>query len=247
MRLFVDVGNSRLKWATREKKGAWINHAACGYTPALLDGILRDAWVSLPEPERVVVCSVAGAEIRHIIETATRDLWGKAATMFHASASCAGVRNGYRDPETLGSDRWAALIGAHHEIGGPLCVVDCGTAVTVDALAADGEFLGGAIFPGLALLRSGLSAGTAGAGSAPGDAADCVARGTADAVAAGTLYGLAGAVDRLVAECRNVLGADARVVLTGGDAPALDSQFGFESVHIPDLVLRGLAVAEEEC
>jgi type III pantothenate kinase len=247
MRLFVDVGNSRLKWATREKKGAWLNHVACEYTPAELDGVLRDAWVSLPEPERVVVCSVAGVEIPQIIETVTRGLWGKATAMFHASASCAGVRNGYRNPETLGPDRWAALIGAHNEIGGPLCVVDCGTAVTVDALAADGEFLGGTIFPGLTLLRSGLSAGTAGAGSAAGDADDCVARSTADAVAAGTLYGLAGAVERLVTECRNVLGADMRVVLTGGNAPALNSLFGFESVSIPDLVLRGLAVAEDEC
>jgi type III pantothenate kinase len=246
MKLFVDVGNSRLKWAARDQ-GSWAAESAFDYREADLGAVLEDAWTPLAHPERIVICNVGGQKVEEILAAVSRRLWGQTPFVFCATDSCAGVRNGYRQPPTLGPDRWAALIGAHREIGGPLCVVDCGTAVTVDALAADGEFLGGTIFPGLALLRSGLSDGTAGAGDAAGDAGDSLARSTGDAVAAGTLHGLAGAVERLVAECRQRLGEDMRVVLTGGSVPDLVSLLGFQSVHIPDLVLRGLAVAEDEC
>jgi type III pantothenate kinase len=120
-------------------------------------------------------------------------------------------------------------------------VVDCGTAVTVDALSADGEFLGGAVFPGLRLLRDSLVQGTAGIPATEGDATDCLARSTADGVAAGTLFGLAGAVERLIDEYRRTLGETTRVFLTGGDAPALAARLRAAHTPVPDLVLKGLA------
>jgi len=151
------------------------------------------------------------------------------------------VRNRYRQPEQLGVDRWVALIGARGLTSSAACVVDCGTAVTVDALSAEGEFLGGAVFPGLRLLRDSLVRGTAGIPANEGDATDCLARSTADGVAAGTLFGLAGAVERLIDEYRRTLGATMRVFLTGGDAPALAARLRAAHTPVPDLVLKGLA------
>ena len=79
--------------------------------------------------------------------------WSVTAHIVRPQAQQLGVKNLYRKPEQLGADRWAALIGARGLTGSAACVVDAGTAVTVEALSAKGEFLGGAIFPGLHLLR----------------------------------------------------------------------------------------------
>ena len=152
-----------------------------------------------------------------------------------------GVKNSYREPGQLGADRWAALLAARGLTSMAACVVDCGTAVTVDALSANGEFLGGMIFPGLQLLRRSLMQGTQGVKVSEGNVMDCLARSTADGVAAGTLFGLAGAVDRLIAEYRQTLGEAMQVFLTGGDAPVLASRLQTATTPVPDLVLKGLA------
>ncbi len=246
MKLFVDVGNSRLKWA-RQDGGAWKIGSTLPTRQPDLRAILTETWRDLPVPERVRVCSVVGDGAFETVGAVVRQLWQRTADAFVATGECAGVRNGYRNPATLGGDRWAALIGAHRQHTGPLCVVDCGTAVTVDALTADGEFVGGVIFPGIALLGLALAGGTFGAGATGGDGSDSLARTTADAVAAGTRFGLAGAVERLVGEHRRQLGGDMKVILTGGDAATLIPLLGFETVYVPDLVLRGLAVAEGAC
>ncbi len=158
------------------------------------------------------------------------------------------MRNHYHDPAALGADRWAALIAAHHLTAGPVCVIDCGTAVTIDALSADGDFLGGVILPGLRLLRTSLVQGTRSIRATDGDAATCLARSTADAVAAGTLFGLAGAVERVLAEHRQALGSEMSALITGADAGLVLSKLRAEApvAEVSDLVLRGLALIAEK-
>jgi type III pantothenate kinase len=246
MNLFVDLGNSCLKWA-RCESGAWKVGSTLPARQGDLRAALIEAWTGLPPAEQVVVCSVAGEAAYDAVVSASQELWQRPVKRFVASAECGGVRNGYEDPVTLGGDRWAALIAARRQFAEALCVVDCGTAVTVDALNEDGVFLGGVIFPGLSLLRTALVSGTAGAGTPSGQEGDCLARSTADCVAAGTRFGLAGAVERLVAEHRSKLGAEMRVVLTGGNAASLVPLLNLETEFVPDLVLRGLAAAEGVC
>jgi type III pantothenate kinase len=246
MKLFVDVGNSHVKWA-RCEDGAWKPGSTLPTRQEDLRAALMEAWSELPSAEQVVVCSVAGDAPYTAVASASQALWQLPVKRFVATAECAGVRNRYEDPAALGGDRWAALIGARRQYDGAQCVVDCGTAVTVDALDGDGVFLGGVILPGLALLRSALASGTAGAKELSGSEGDCLARSTADGVAAGTRFGLAGAVERLVAEHRRKLGAGMRVVLTGGNSASLVPLLDLDTTFIPDLVLRGLAAAEGVC
>ena len=100
---------------------------------------------------------------------------------------------------------------------------------------------GGTIFPGLRLLRDALVHGTEAIDAAEGDATHCLARSTADAVAAGALFGLAGAVERLIDEYRQALDGAMEVFLTGGDAPRLAPRLRVPVTPVPDLVLKGLA------
>lgn len=239
MNLLIDLGNSRLKWALHGP-GLWRTDAA------LLDKqdiapLLDTVWDKIATPEKVVVCSVSTPERLRALEQWVQARWSVAPRIVRAQTEQLGVRNRYRQPEQLGVDRWVALIGARGLTTSAACVVDCGTAVTVDALSAEGEFLGGAVFPGLRLLRDSLVQGTAGIPATEGDATDCLARSTADGVAAGTLFGLAGAVERLIDEYRRTLGDTMQVFLTGGDAPALAARLRAAHTPVPDLVLKGLA------
>lgn len=238
--LLADVGNTRVKW--RSAGGEKVE--AASHAGGLV-AVLEARWASLPAPRRVLAASVAGAGHDRSLTEWVAAHWSVPVQFVVAQAGQCGVRNTYSSPAQLGADRWAALIGAHHAYPGAACVCDCGTAATLDALSADGEFLGGVILPGLALARKALTVGTAiREVDAPVD--DCFARDTARAVAAGTLYGLAGAIERVAREHAARLGAGMRLLLTGGDAerlrPQLDGRLPFPVIVAPELVLGGLDV-----
>ena len=239
MRLLVDLGNSRLKWASSES-GAWRTGAAL-HRGVPMQALLDEHWRALPAPHVVVAVTVAAKETAAELERWLRARWNISPHYARARAEQLGVVNRYRDPEKLGADRWVALIGARFEAPGQaLCVVGCGTAVTIDALTADGEFAGGVILPGLALMREALANGTAGVRPPEGNETSCLARSTADAVAAGALYGTVGAIERVTREFEQALGISMKLLVTGGDADRVAAHLQGSVRRMPDLLLRGL-------
>ena len=165
--LAIDVGNTRLKWALYEAPQPGSALLAQG--AEFLDHIERlgeGAWAHLPVPTRMLGCVVAGDAVKRRVEE-QMELWDVAANWVVASAQEAGVRNGYDHPSRLGCDRWVAVIGARQRMlaqgpARPLVVVMVGTAVTVEALDAEGTFLGGLILPGHGIMLRALESGTAG-------------------------------------------------------------------------------------
>jgi type III pantothenate kinase len=239
MNLVFDLGNSRCKWA--------LAAAALKSADALAYGenfarTLENSFSTLARPARVAAVSVAAAEHMETLAQWVQSHWGLELQRIAARAAQFGVTNSYKDPTRLGADRWVALIAARARLAGAVCVVDCGTAVTVDALDAHGVFRGGVIMPGLALMRDALLRRTAGIRAAQGDAGSALARSTADGVAAGTLFGLAGAIDRIVDEQAATLGSAPQVLITGGDAQPVRALLRHASQHLPDLVLEGAAL-----
>lgn len=238
MNLILDLGNSRCKWALAnaglQPSGAFVYSEDFTRT-------LDQAFKSLARPTQVAAVSVAGAARTDTLTQWVKRHWSLDLRQFHARATQCGVTNTYDAPAQLGADRWAALIAARARILGIVCVVDCGTAVTVDALDAGGVFRGGVISPGLALMRESLRQRTQGIGVVDGDASACLARTTADAVSAGTAFGLAGAIDRILDEQAAALGGAAQVLLTGGDAPKLQALLRHTTQLVPNLVLEGVA------
>lgn len=234
MKLILDLGNSRLKWAQCGANG-WQPGESCA------SGDIPAAWTTLARPEGVWLASVARADMSNALCEWIQRTWNLNVERVTARREAFGVRVLYEIPETLGADRFAALIGARYRIQKACVVVDCGTAVTVDALAENGDHLGGVILPGLALMRDVLMEGTGLIRLTSGRADDVCARTTQDGVAAGTLIGLAAAIDALIARQQDRLGP-AGVILTGGDAALLRPLLKMETIEIPDLVLRGVAV-----
>lgn len=244
MNLLVDLGNTRMKWV-------WSDPDEWRPAARLREGLstetlLDEVWSGLVSPSKVVVASVASAEALQALQRWIANHWSAHVHVVRSQAELLGVKNGYHRPETLGADRWAALIATRRLVSGAACIVDCGTALTMDALASDGSFLGGVIFPGLGVLRTSLVQTASGIPDKSGNGADCIARSTEDAVAAGTQFGLVGAIERILNEYRARLGPRMKILLTGNDAPAVLSKLAQPAEEIPDLVLRGLAIIAEE-
>lgn len=247
--LLVDIGNTRLRWCI----GDGIR---CGpvtvrdYARSYLADLLAGEWGALAPPDRVVVSNVAGQAVATAVSATTQALWDVDAEYITALRSACGITNGYARPERLGTDRWAAMIAAHHQFSGPKCIVDCGTAVTLDVLDRDGRHLGGLILPGLTMMRGALVSGTSDltleSSEASQSANGLLANETSDAIQGGTLYMLIAAVDRISEDVASELPEDLCRVITGGDAPALLPLLAHSYHHEPDLVLKGLALLAGE-
>lgn len=151
------------------------------------------------------------------------------------------LTNRYPDPKTLGADRWVAALAAHRVFGDAI-VVDCGTALTVDAVTAAGVFLGGCIAPGLRTMGAGLAARAPALPPLAPEAVPVLPAVTSpDAVNAGTILGFCGMVERLIDDLRAATGLrSARCALTGGEAPVFARHGRALAELMPDLVHQGL-------
>lgn len=243
MNLVFDLGNSRLKWACADDR--LQGGGAIAYSDEL-GSVLDATFAAQAPPMRVLAVSVAGNDRTQALAHWVQARWGRALETLTAQSAQCGVTNRYQEPEQLGADRWAALIAARARQPEAVCVVDCGTAVTVDALDANGVFRGGVILPGLALQHAALRRGTAGIWNTDGAGASCLAQNTGAAVAAGVLYGLAGAIDRVLDEQAIALGQSPQVLITGGDAAVLAPHLRHATVEVPQLVLEGVARMAQE-
>ena len=161
MNLLVDIGNARIKWAVQESSSWKTGEPLIRQQRAFKD-LARPVWKELETPGRVIVSSVAGEDYRKSVHTWIKRRWKVIPEFLHAEAHRCGVSNAYSAPERLGGDRWANLLAVHAHHKGPAVVIDCGTAITIDAIAGDGAHLGGLIVPGMDLMTTALTEGAQG-------------------------------------------------------------------------------------
>jgi len=233
--LLIDIGNTRCKWA-RVENGRWLAQGVADNAAILT---LRAKFASLPVPARILVANVAGAALAKLVSE-LMSMWSVAPEFVVASAVAAGVTNRYDVPSQLGCDRWLALIAARQQVAGACLVVTCGTATTIDALSAQGEFLGGLILPGIDLMRKSLSHGAAQLPLAAGVVRD-FPRNTADAIVSGAILATVATIEKQ----RRLLGENASCLLSGGAATLLQPHLASQTTLVDNLVLRGLQILGE--
>jgi type III pantothenate kinase len=228
----IDAGNTRIKWGLHDGS-VWADKGVLATADAAW---LRDAVDEWPVDARIVICNVAGAAVG---ETIARLLAARYSDLvwLHAEAEACGVSNAYEQPQQLGADRWAALIGARGQVAGACLVVCAGTATTVDLLDAVGEFCGGLILPGFDLMRSALARDTAQLPLADGQFR-ATPRNTMDAIVSGCLHAQAGAIERMFATIAAEPGAVC--LLTGGGAARLIPLLSIPLKLTENLILDGL-------
>ncbi len=234
--LQFDVGNSSAKW--RMVVNGELS-ARGRYLPGDEDS-LQALTSSVLQVDEIWVSSVAGPEAEQALAQLCVDSWGLSPLFARTAAATAGLRNSYSDPSRMGVDRWLAMLGARQRCSGRLCVVDAGSALTIDLVAAEGRHEGGYIIPGPALMERALLLDTdrvrfaedVDYGLAPGTS-------TAEAVRHGIALAQVGAVQALLAQCGD---NPPTLFFCGGGGERLQALLGGGGQFIADLVFEGLEV-----
>lgn len=236
MILCLDAGNTRLKWGAHDGH-AWLAQGALTHEAVLKLVEQLPAGIT-----RIFACNVAGSEVATRIEALAATL-GVPLAWFRSSAACCGVTSAYDNPDQLGTDRWAALVGARGLHAGDALVVMAGTATTIDVLDADGTFRGGLILPGLDLMRKALARNTAGLPEARGHFR-AIPTNTDDAIVSGAVQATVGAIERMG---RRFADTKFLCLLSGGAAKALAPHLELPLRCVDNLVLEGLARVAAPC
>ena len=259
MILLLDIGNTRVKWGILEQGALNVSEDTFPIMEIVagLDGYLA----GIERPDEVYISNVTGKETGRKIKEWVKKAWGVSPNFVVSRPESSGIRNAYVKPEQLGSDRWMAMIGAFQYCTGldnaskkgsfdnknTLCVIDCGSAVTIDVLTGDGEHQGGLIIPGLGMMRDGLTKKIQIAiNERTENTISLFARDTRSAISGGKLYTLVAALDRIMAELRTEIKASLICIITGGDAKDLLPLLSGEYIFRPNLVLEGLVIIANE-
>lgn len=247
MLLAVDIGNTntilglfageRLTGSFRVKTDA---RATADEIALQWRGLLADAPV-----DGVVCCSTVPAVLHEVRSVLNRYYGGIPAVVVEP-----GVRTGvpllYDNPHEVGADRIVNSLAAFHLFGGPAVVVDFGTSTNFDVVSARGEFLGGALAPGIEVSMDALASRAARLLKVEiARPRSVIGKSTVEALQSGLLYGFAGQVDGLVRRIVAELAEPAAVVATGGLASLVVAESETIEHHEPDLTLIGLRLVYE--
>lgn len=244
--LAIDAGNTRIKWGLFDTSGRLTGHGA------FLHSELSDS--QFPAADQVVISNVAGS----VVETKLKMLLMNYANIYWitSKAEACGVKNSYVQAEKLGTDRWAAIIAAWHIKQAPCVVVNAGTAVTIDGIE-NATFTGGLIIPGVDLMQQSLYIGTAQLplqNPRKESDIDIFATSTHDAIYAGTLYAIVGAIALMFEQLKKKTGQEPWILISGGNAAIINRQLVEQDIGgvtnqvaiVDNLVLQGLYLLNNE-
>ncbi|MEI6000656.1 type III pantothenate kinase [Paraburkholderia bengalensis] len=269
--LLIDAGNSRVKWALAQEDGTQTHSGAFAHGGQLVKGTgdplqsrHEPDWSHLPTPGSAWLSNVAGEAVGRRIDTFIDRYWRDLPrTMIRSAAQQCGVTNAYTTPSQLGSDRWAGMIGARATFPGePLLIATFGTATTLEALTADGVFIGGLIAPGWSLMMRSLGENTAqlptldaaaARGLLAGNAAGAhesgavrhaawFAKDTPRSLSSGCALAQAGLIERMWRDLQDEWQVPVRLVVSGGAAGELTQALAVPFTRHDSLVLAGLAL-----
>lgn len=243
MILLIDIGNTRLA-STMSGAGSLGDVVSFSHQDAISRSQLDEHWGDLDRPEQVYASCVGHEDLWSSVSAWISDNWNIQVKRVVPRQSAYGIQLAYAEPQKFGSDRWAAMVAARHLLCNDrkLCIVDSGSAMTVDLLDETGCHKGGYILPGLDMMVASMVAQTAKIeielhkeiSLEPG-------RNTTECVYHGVLLSQVALLEYLYHHGYH----DAVWVVTGGNGVLLKKQLPFEVIHQPGLVLEGLSVIAE--
>jgi type III pantothenate kinase len=251
MLLAIDIGNTTVaigvfnakqlieEWKVRSEREKTADEYGI-----MLRELLRTAGLDPAAMKAVIISSVV-PPLTPVFQHLSQDLFGRKAMVVGP-----GLRTGmpilYENPSEVGADRVMASLAAFEKYGGPAIVVDFGTATTFDAVTAKGEYLGGAIAPGIQISSEALYLRTARLPRIEvAKPKKAIGRTTVSSMQSGIYLGYIGLVTNIIAEIKKELGGEPRVISTGGFGALLAAEIKTIHHHEPHLVLEGLRIVYE--
>lgn len=246
MILDIDIGNTCLKWRLSDNAAEVLADKE--------NGLLQEMLISLMfkvggrKIDRVRLAHVLGRDREKEIIAFFDKKINIVVECAKSKDRCGEVINKYERPEQLGVDRWMCILAAFYQAKGCCCVIDCGSAITVDFISNDGTYVGGYIAPGLRLLTKSLSDNTKLLPLVDRNNCADVTHGksTIDALQNGVLLMAVSFIEKSVKNFNEKNNQMVRLYLTGGDAQELMKHLALPNVQInlmPNLVLDGLSIA----
>ncbi len=250
MLLAIDVGNTVTEFGLFEREKLLLRWRVTSLMRTSDELLLLVAHhcdamgVKLSQRDECVICSVVPSLTPGFLEMA-KQLFGRGAFVVDSTTDT-GLNIRYRDPLSIGSDRIATAVGAVSLFGKPVVVVDLGTASTFDVVSATGEYLGGAIAPGVGtgaeeLFRRAARLARVELKKPP----SVIGKSTEESLQAGIVLGAAALVDGILCRVFDELGTRPPVVATGGFAPLIVPLCANVTRVEDGLVLKGLRVINE--
>lgn len=242
MILLVDIGNTRLKWAQLHA-GKLDQTGAIAHRDQSIERTLLATWKNLLPPEKIYLAVVSSKKVKQTLIDVTQQLWPHVTIAeIHTEKYALGVSNAYSKPEKLGVDRWLAMLAAYHHYPPPFCVIDFGTAITLDVVDQHGSHLGGMIMPGLSLMRHALQQGT----ESLNNCSEIYKLGLADdteaAIFNGNLSAIKGFIELGCTQHNKAL----QLIVTGGDAEFITATLQLDAIVDTGLIFKGLTLFSGE-
>ncbi len=252
MLLTIDIGNTNITFGVYDDSQTLQHHWRIKTDHDRLPDEYGIIMLSLMHYEGLNFQQIKGVVIASVVPSITRvfvemvERFIKRSPLLVEAGVKTGVQIRYDSPRDVGADRIADAVAVYKLYGGPACVVDFGTATTFDAISATGEYLGGAIAPGIGIASEALFSRTAKLPRV--DLARpprAVGTNTVYAMQSGLIFGYVGLVEGMVARFRAELGPDMRVIGTGGLAETMAKETDVIEVVNPWLTLEGLRLIWE--
>lgn len=248
MLLAVDIGNTNITLGlyNGETLGpSWRLATGQGKMPdehgLLLTGLFRHAGINISDVNAVAIASVVPPLTSALVE-ACRSCFCCEPMVVDGTCNT-GLHIRYEEPAQVGADRVVDAVAAYQLYGGPACIVDFGTATTFDAISKEGDYLGGAIAPGIGISAAALFQRAAKLPKVDiGRPPAAIGRNTVHSLQSGLLFGYVGLVEGMVARFRSELGAETKVIATGGLAETIAKETRVISILAPWLTLDGLRI-----
>jgi len=251
MLLAIDIGNTHTVFGVFDKSrliADWRVSSAVSRTEdeigTQVRAFLENAAIKPKAIEGVAISSVV-PNLTEVFILMARKYFGAEPVVVSADLPL-GIRIHYHDPSTVGADRLCNAVAGFAMYGGPLIIVDFGTATTYDVISARGDYLGGAIAPGIETSAADLHRRAA---KLPKIELkfprEVVGRDTASSMQAGILYGAVDAMEGMIKRIKRRIGKKAKVIVTGGYSKIIKDQSNLIDFCEPELVLRGLQLIYE--
>ena len=248
MLLTLDVGNTNTVIGCFEAEQLVESWRIKTDTRAMADEIallLRGLLADEPEPSGIAACSTVPAVLHELRQVFDRYYSGIPAVIVEPGVKT-GVPILYDNPREVGADRIVNAAAAYHLFGGPAVVVDFGTSTNFDVVSSRGEFLGGALAPGIEISVDALASRAARLLKVElVRPRSVIGKSTVEALQSGIIYGFAGQIDGIVRRIASELDSPPRVIATGGLASLVLEESSTITDHEPDLTLIGLRLVYE--
>ncbi len=246
MKLLLDIGNSSVNWVVQEQS-EFSSGGAFSYNKNYLGQALQDNLDISVNPSVILVSNVAGTEVFNMLRDWIKEKWQLECWQPDVSASYKELKNSYSDIEQMGIDRWLAMVASWEEYHSALCLVGCGTALTIDLINVGGEHLGGYIVPGVELMKRALVRGTEQINvNIKNQLSLDYAKDTQSAINNGAFLAAVSMINQVTNKFSNESESEPKCIISGGMAQLIQPSLSHSFEYKPDLVLTGLSLLYKE-